>query len=88
MDVVKHEKQAVGIPVLSLPEQHDADDVTEAENILENLRANEKTFVILPGPDWKFEFANMSGSVIDPEKTIQHHNREISKNILAQFMEL
>lgn len=88
LDVVKHEKQAIGIPVITLPDGHDDDDAAEAEAILENLRANEKTFVILPGQDWKFEFANMSGSVIDPEKTIQHHNREISKNILAQFMEL
>lgn len=89
LDAVKHERQAIGIPVLTLPDGHTTDDETEAENILQNLRATEKSYVVLPGEKWKFEFANMgAGTVIDSEKSIGHHNREISKNILAQFLEL
>lgn len=89
LDAVKHERQAIGIPVITMPDTHNEADAIEAETILANLRATEKNYVVLPGEKWKFEFANMgSGSVVDCEKSIAHHNREIAKNILAQFLEL
>lgn len=89
LDAVKHERQAIGIPVLSLPDIHTNEDEDEAELILANLRATEKSYVVLPGEKWKFEFANMgAGTTADVEKSMLFHNREISKNILAQFLEL
>lgn len=89
LDAVKHERQAIGIPIITMPQVHGDGDADEAANIAENVRATEKSYIILPGPDWKFEFANMNaGSTSDVEKSIAHHNREISKNILAQFLEL
>lgn len=56
---MKHERQAIGIPVLSLPDIHTKEDEAEAELILSNLRATEKSYVVLPGEKWDFEFANM-----------------------------
>lgn len=89
LDAVKHERQSVGIPVITLPAVHEESDETEAEEILQNLRATEKSFVVLPSPDWKFEFADMGGSkVVDTEKSINHHNGQIVQNILAGFLEL
>ena len=56
---------------------------------MENLRSTEQTYVILPGEDWHFEFADLkAGTQSKMEESIAHHNREISKNILAQFLEL
>jgi len=89
LDAVKHERQAIGIPVLSLPDIHTKEDEAEAELILSNLRATEKSYVVLPGEKWDFEFANMGAwTTANVQESIMHHNREISKNILAQFLEL
>lgn len=89
LDAVKHERMAIGIPILTLPQSHTDNDEAEAENILASLRATEKSYVILPNKDWEFKFADMgSGKVIDSKDSIEHHNREIAKNILAQFLDL
>lgn len=89
LDAVKHERQAVGIPVITLPATHSDQDEQEAEDILSNLRATEKSFVVLPSNEWKFEFAQMGGAkTVDTEKSIDHHNSQIVKNILAGFLDL
>jgi len=89
LDAVKHERMAIGIPVITMPSGHSDDDEIEAEKILQNLRSTEKTYIILPNKDWEFKFADMgSGKVIDSKDSIEHHNREIAKNILAQFLDL
>ncbi|MFA9262981.1 MAG: hypothetical protein ACEQSB_06585, partial [Undibacterium sp.] len=89
LDAVKHERQAVGIPVITLPAVHEESDEQEAEDILSNLRATEKSFVVLPSPEWTFEFAQMgASSVLDTEKSIIHHNTQIVQNILAGFLDL
>ncbi len=89
LDAVKHERQAIGIPVISMPDTHTDADMDEAEAILQNLLSTEKSYIVLPGEKWKFEFANMgAATTADTEKSINHHNKEIAKNILAQFLEL
>lgn len=89
LDAVKHERQSVGIPIITLPETHSDADGKEAENILTNLRSTEKTYIVLPSPQWKFEFAQMGGgTVLDTANSIEHHNKEIVKNILAGFLDL
>lgn len=88
-DAVKHERQGVGIPYIKLPKGHTDKDKTEARKILKNIRVNEQGGVILPNPDWEFGFADLqAGNTSDMWKSIDHHNREIVKNVLAQFLEL
>lgn len=63
--------------------------VAMARSILKNIRANEQGGVILPNPEWEFFFADLqAGNTSDMWKSIDHHNREIAKNVLAQFLEL
>ena len=74
---------------MKIPKGATAADKQEAETIMENLRSTEQTYVILPGDDWHFEFADLkAGTQSKMDESIAHHNREISKNILAQFLEL
>jgi len=74
---------------LKIPKGASEADRTEAENIMQNLRSTEQTYVILPGDDWAFEFADLkAGTQSKMEESIDHHNRQISKNILAQFLDL
>lgn len=91
-DAVRHERQSVGIPIIYLPKSASAADKLEAQRIVRNVRSTEQTGIVMPGPKddgWLFEFADTKGSSgTDLFESIKHHNREISKNVLAQFLEL
>lgn len=83
------EKQGMGIPVIHIPENATPEDETRADNIGKNIRANEQAYVRLKGEKWSVEFMDMKGHTVkDAEPAIIHHDRQISKNILAQFLEL
>lgn len=91
-DAVKHERQGVGIPVIYLPKNATKAQKTVAAAIVKSIRATEQTGVVMPGSKndgWLFEFANLNaGTGTDLWESIKHHNREIAKNVLAQFLEL
>lgn len=91
-DSVRHERASIGIPVIYLPDNATDEDKEEALNIVKNIRGTEQTGVVMPGSKdsgWLFEFADLRAEKgTDLFESIKHHNREISKNVLAQFLEL
>ena len=91
-DAIRHERQSVGIPIIYLPKNSTPEDKLEAQRIVRNIRSTEQTGIVMPGPKdegWLFEFADSrANSGTDLFESIKHHNREISKNVLAQFLEL
>lgn len=88
IDAIAFERQGLGVPYAKLPEGATASDTTKAENILKNMRANHQAFVVYPN-DYEIGFMDMNAkSVRDPDTSIAHHNREIMKSVLAQFIEL
>lgn len=91
-DAIKHERQSVWIPVIYLPKGASDEDKRIAKSIVANIRTTEQTWVVMPGPKdsgWLLEFIDTKGQQwSDLYESIKHHNREISKNILAQFLEL
>lgn len=88
-DSVKHERQALGVPVMTLPEDATLADMAIAQGILEKLRAHEQSGIVLPNANWKFEFADLRAATgSDLWKSIEHHNGMISKNVLASFIDL
>jgi len=91
-DAIKHERQSVGVPIIYLPSGATDEDKAQAKIIVENIRTTQQTGIVMPGPKadgWEFEFADMkAGTTSNMWEAINHHNREISKNVLAQFLEL
>jgi hypothetical protein len=82
------ERQGMGVPVITHPDDATPDEIAKAKVLLKNVRANNKAHLVFKA-GWKFEFANMGGGTrIDPSKAIQHHDRQILKNVLAQFIDL
>jgi len=82
------ERQGVGIPYVKVPKGATAKDIQKAEEFVRNLRANEESYLTWK-EGWEFGFLDMKGmGNIDPSGAITHHNREIAKNVLAQFLEL
>ena len=67
--------------MIKLPANFSETDKQAAENLGRNLRTNERAHIVLP-PMWEVLFAQLSGSPVDCLKSIEHHNKEIEKNIV------
>jgi len=88
VDAMAIERQGLGIPVITTPPNATPEDEALAEDIAANIRANEKSYARIK-EGWTLEFMDSKGtSVKDAMPTVMHHDRQIAKNILAQFMEI
>jgi len=88
IDAIKHERQGLGVPLITLPQGATKEDQDAAEDVCETFRAHEKGYVILPD-GWKFEVADMKASnTSNVMESIRWHNSEITGNILGQFLDL
>lgn len=82
------EKQSLGIPYAKHPNNATGPEKDKMEEVLQNVRANQKTFMMY-GSDWEVGIMDMkSGSTKNLEEMIQHHDRKILQNVLAQFLSL
>lgn len=88
MDAVGHERQSVGVLEITVPKGAGDKDKKKIITAARELRANEKSYIMHP-EGWLVEFMDMkANSLKDVEPSISHHDRQISKNVLAQFLEL
>lgn len=89
IDAIATERQGVGIPIAIAPQTGSTPaDEAKVQTILRNIRANQYAHIVLPY-GWSLGFMDMKGNQIkNPTQMVQHHDRQISKNILAQFIEL
>lgn len=91
VNAIALERQAVGIPVLTTDmngETSNLEDVAKAELVLQNIRANESSY-IKKNNSMTVEFMDMKGQTTkDVIPTIQYHDRQIVRSVLAQFLEL
>ncbi len=87
VDALAHDRFSTGVPWAKEPIGANPQDKERAETVLSNLHSREKSYMIVPN-GWDigiFEKAGTNDSLI---KSIQHHNEEIAKNVLAQFINL
>lgn len=84
------ERYGVGIPVVYLPDGAGEEEQEEAKEMAGQLRSNEKSFMVFPNQQWKFEIATPSGSIKDTmiKNMADHHDRMILMAGLANFMNL
>jgi len=91
IQIIAIERHGVGIPTMTLPKGAGDDDITKAEEMLKNLRSNEKGYMILK-EGWSFEIISggTGGTSKDSQihDAIEHHNRMILMNVLAPFLDL
>lgn len=88
IDAMAMERHGLGVPYAKKPTGTRDGEEDDMEEMLRNLRVNEKGYIIFPD-GWEVGFLDMkSATVKNPIQMIQHHDRQISKNILAQFLEL
>lgn len=88
IDAVGHERQALGVVKIVTPTGAKDDDKKKLRKLVQNMRANEKSYIEHP-EGYTVEFMDMNAkSMKDTEPSINHHDRQITKNVLAQFLEI
>lgn len=88
IDAIAAERQGLGVPYATLPPNFTEIDETKAKNVLQNMRSNEQAYAVIP-EGWEIGFMDMkSNTVRDLSPSVAHHDRQISKSVLAQFLEL
>lgn len=91
-EAIKHQKQGVGVPVIYLPKNATTEDKALAQTIVQNFKTNEQSGIVMPWPKesgWDFSFADLkAGDTTNMQESIKYHMREITKTVLAQFIEL
>lgn len=85
IDAIRHERFAIGVPHIELPEEWDSEALSLANDIGRNWKGGEQSHLVTPN-GWKINIVQMKGGAIDVMPTIQHHNEEIAKGGLAQFI--
>lgn len=88
LDAIRHERQNVGIPVITLPPDTNDDDIDKAEKILSALASHEKGYLVLEN-GWQFKWdTSGQGQGTDVGARIEQLNRDIADGVLAGFMAL
>jgi len=86
IDAIQKERHGIGVPVIKLPPGFSNQDKLLADELGRNLRTNEQAHVVLP-PYWELIFAKVEGQPTNPIESIEHHDTEIAKNVLGQFID-
>lgn len=88
VDAIKHEKQGLGILKIKTPSTAKEDDKATAREIAREQRANEEAYIEeLEG--FSFDFMDMKAkTTTDIMPSVQHHDRQILKSVLAQFLDI
>ena len=85
IDSIQKERHGIGIPAIILPQNYSDEDHQTASEIGRNLRTNAQAHVVLP-PRWEISFLKIEGRPVNPLESIEYHNNEIRKNVLADFL--
>jgi hypothetical protein len=90
---ISAERYGVGIPWVQLGDNNSNQDRNKAEELAKNLRSNESNYIVTPGK----KDEGMNVEILTPDgdpksqaikEAIEHHNRMITMNILAPFLDL
>jgi len=85
IDAIQKERHGIGVPVIKLPPGFKDQDKSLADEMGRNLRTNEKAHIVLP-PNWDILMLKMEGQPVDALASAAHHDLQMARNILAQFL--
>jgi len=88
IDAVGHERHALGVLDITVPKGATKDDKARMRKLARSVRANQEMYLEHP-EGWLVQFLdNKANTLRDIEPSINHHDRQIMKNVLAQFLEI
>lgn len=101
LDVIAQEREAIGLPVVFPPRAGVTSPavLADLETKLQNLRAGELAYLIMPGPEastvkdqggWTFKIEGLAGSKggRDPHPSLEHYRDSIAAAFIEEFIRL
>ena len=85
IDGIQKERHGIGVPDIQPPPGYKTSDLQYAKELGQNLRTNQKAYIIRP-PGWFVGFAEVKGNLVDALKSAEHHDLMIVRNVLLQFI--
>ena len=83
LSAIRHERQGVGLPRITLPPEASDEEIDTAQSILESMRANARGYLVLPaGFEFKWEETEHGTGI---EESIEKCNRDIAFNLAQGF---
>jgi hypothetical protein len=86
IDAIQKERHGIGVPDIELPAGYSANDKRIAHILGRNLRTNEYAYIVRP-PGFKVGFAELKSVLTNALESATHHDLQIMKNILIQFID-
>lgn len=86
IDAIQKERHGIGVPDIELPVGFSEKDRTIAHQLGRNLRTNEFAYIVRP-PNFQVGFAELKGQLVNALESATHHDLEIMKNVLIQFLQ-
>ena len=87
IDAIQKERHGIGVPDIEIQPGASKKEVNLAHELGANLRTNEKSYIVRT-PMMQVGFAELSGNPVDALSSAAHHDNQIMKNILVQFINM
>lgn len=87
IDAIQKERHGIGVPDIELQPGYTKEDKRIAHEMGRNLRTNEFAYIVRP-PGMQVGFAKVEGQLVDALASANHHDNQIMKNIMVQFLNL
>jgi len=87
IDAIQKERHGIGVPDIEIQPGASKKEVNLAHELGANLRTNEKSYIVRT-PMMQVGFAELSGNPVDALGSAVHHDNQIMKNILVQFINM
>lgn len=87
IDGIAAERHGVGLSVFTLPRTVTEDDRAKVDKIGQTLHTHERSYIALP-EGYGFDLKGVAGQLHQIIRSIEHHDTQIVRSILAQFIQL
>lgn len=87
IDAIQKERHGIGVPDIEIQPGASKKETALAHELGSNLRTNEKAYIVRT-PMMQVGFAELSGNPVDALNSALHHDNQIMKNILVQFINM
>ena len=85
--MIKHERNAIGIPIVTTPERANKDQIREAARPAEQYKGGMASGGALPA-GMSLELQGVRGGTSDPLASIEYHDQSMARNFLQMFIQL
>jgi hypothetical protein len=87
IDAIQKERHGIGVPDIALQPGYSQTDLAWAHELGANLRTNERAHIVRTTM-MEVGFAELKTNLVNVLESIEHHDNQIMKNIMVQFLNM